>query len=117
YKKLLGVDCSKIEEVASQGVKVAFFNTEAGKIELLQGMNAESPISKFVEKRGEGMHHVGYLVEDIDASMKSLEKEGYRLLNDTPKRGANNKWICFLHPKDCNGVLTELCQPMEKGNA
>ena len=100
----------KEEVVESEGVRTSFFKAGPNKIELLEATNPESPIAKFIEKRGEGIHHVAYAVEDIAAEMDRLKREGFRLLNDAPKAGADNKWVCFLHPKDAGGTLIELCQ-------
>lgn len=110
YEKLLGTSVYKIEEVASEGVKTAFLQTGPNKIELLEATNADSPIAKFIEKRGEGMHHIAFEVIDIKAEMKRLKEEGFILLNEEPKHGADNKLVCFVHPKGTNGVLIELCQ-------
>lgn len=110
FEKLLGVGPYKEEEVASEGVKTSFFMAGPNKIELLEAMDASSPIAKFLEKRGEGLHHVAFAVEDIEAEIKRLVKEGFRVLNTTPKKGADNKLVVFLHPKDTNGLLVELCQ-------
>lgn len=113
YAKLLGVPHYKTEEVASEGVSTSFFKTGENKIELLEATNPESPIAKFIEKRGEGIHHIAFDVEDISAEMLRLEKEGFALLNKEPKRGADNKLVCFLHPKGTHGVLVELCQEIK----
>ena len=110
FEKLLGVGPYKEEEVASEGVKTSFFKAGPNKIELLEAMDASSPIAKFLEKRGEGLHHVAFAVEDIEAEIKRLVEEGFRVLNTTPKMGADNKLVVFLHPKDTNGLLVELCQ-------
>jgi methylmalonyl-CoA/ethylmalonyl-CoA epimerase len=110
YEKLLGTTCYKKEEVASEGVITAFFKTGENKIELLGATNSESPIAKFIDKKGEGIHHIAFDVDDIYAEMERLKKEGFQLINDKPKDGADNKLICFLHPKGTNGVLIELCQ-------
>lgn len=110
YEKLLNTKCYKQEAVESENVITAFFRTSTNKIELLQATSDESAIAKFIEKRGEGMHHVAYSVKDIHAEMERLRNEGFRLLNEKPKRGADNKLICFVHPKDASGVLMELCQ-------
>jgi methylmalonyl-CoA/ethylmalonyl-CoA epimerase len=110
YTKLLGVPPYKEEVVESEGVRTSFFKAGPNKIELLQATSPDSPIAKFIEKRGEGIHHVAYAVEDIVAEMYRLKLEGFRLLNDAPKAGADNKWVCFLHPKDAGGALIELCQ-------
>ena len=110
YELLLGVSCYKVEEVASEAVKTAFFMVGDTKIELLEGTTEESVITKYVSSKGEGIHHIAYGVTDIKAEMIRLKNEGFRVLNDEPKAGADNKWVCFVHPKDANGVLTELCQ-------
>lgn len=110
YKSLFGAAHYKIEEVASENVITSFFRVGPNKIELLEGTSPESPISKFIEKRGEGIHHIAFAVTDIHKEMERLEKEGFRLLNKEPKRGADNKLVCFVHPKSANGVLIELCQ-------
>ena len=114
YEKLLNTPCYKQEEVESEHVITAFFQTANNKIELLQATSSESPIAKFVEKRGEGIHHVAYSVNDIHSEMERLKNDGFRLLNEQPKRGADNKLICFVHPKDTSGVLLELCQEISK---
>ena len=100
----------KEEMVESEGVKTSFYKIGESKIELLEATNPESPIAKYIEKRGQGMHHIAFEVADIHAEMKRLKDAGIRLLNETPKNGADNKLICFLHPKDTQGVLIELCQ-------
>lgn len=110
YEKLLGTPCYKREEVESEGVITAFFLTSVNKVELLQATRDDSPIARFVAARGEGLHHVAFAVKDIGKEMERLRSEGFRLLNETPKRGADNKLICFVHPKDAGGVLMELCQ-------
>ena len=114
YEKLLNTTCYKQEEVESENVITAFFQTTNNKVELLQATAPESAIAKFIEKRGEGIHHVAYAVNDIHSEMKRLEKDGFRLLNEQPKRGADNKLICFVHPKDASGVLLELCQEVSE---
>ncbi len=110
YAKLLGVKHYKIEEVESEGVRTSFFQVGPNKIELVEASNPDSTIAKFIAKKGEGMHHIAYSVENIEVAMQQLQLKGFRLLNEKPKRGADNKWVCFVHPKDCNGVLVELCQ-------
>lgn len=110
FEQLLNTPCYKTEMVESEGVNTAFFQKGETKIELLEATRAESPIAKFIEKKGEGMHHIAFDVEDIITEMKRLKDEGFVLLNDKPKRGADNKLVCFLHPKGTNGVLIELCQ-------
>ncbi|MFK7950708.1 MAG: methylmalonyl-CoA epimerase [Saprospiraceae bacterium] len=114
FKTLLGKAHYKIEEVASEHVKTSFFQTGESKIELLEASNPNSAIAKFIAKRGEGIHHIAFEVEDIYSEMKRLEAEGFRLLNETPKRGADNKLVCFIHPKTANGVLVELCQTIKE---
>ena len=113
FEKLLGTASYKEEEVASEGVKTSFFKTGTNKIELLEATNPESPIAKFIEKKGEGIHHIAFDVTDIEAEMKRLQLEGFVLLNEVPKKGADNKLVAFLHPKHTNGVLIELCQEIE----
>jgi len=110
YEKLLGTPCYKREEVESQGVITAFFKTSVNKVELLQATRPDSPIAKFIDRKGEGMHHVAFSVIDLRAEMLRLKREGFRLLNDEPVAGADNKLICFIHPKETGGMLTELCQ-------
>lgn len=112
YEKILNTPCYKTELVATENVNTAFFMTGTNKIELLESTDANGVIAKYIEKKGEGMHHIAFAVEDIHAEMKRLTEEGYTLLNQVPKNGADNKLVCFLHPKDANGVLIELC--MEK---
>ena len=113
YERLLGTACYKKEEVASEGVNTAFFKTGQNKIELLTATSIDSPIAKFLEKRGEGIHHIAFDVEDIVTEMKRLKTEGFILLNEVPKLGADNKLVCFVHPKGTNGVLVELCQEIK----
>lgn len=110
FKKLFNTSHYKIEGVASEGVLTSFFKVGDTKVELLEATNEDSPIAKFIEKRGEGIHHIAFEVADIFTEMKRLESEGFTLLNKEPKVGADNKLICFLHPKGTNGVLIELCQ-------
>ncbi|WP_300433718.1 methylmalonyl-CoA epimerase [Christiangramia sp.] len=110
YKAILGAAHYKTETVESEGVSTSFFKIGESKIELLAATNPESPISKFIEKRGEGIHHIAFYVDDIKAEIDRLKKEGFRLLNEQPKPGADNKIVAFMHPKDANGVLVELCQ-------
>lgn len=114
FEKILGRPFYKIEEVESEHVKTAFFKIGESKIELLEATAPESAIAKYVEKRGEGIHHVAFEVEDIHAEMERLKQEGFRLLNEEPKRGADNKLVCFVHPKSANGVLLELCQEIRE---
>ena len=100
----------KIEEVASEGVKTSFFESGSNKIELLEATKPDSPIAKFIEKKGEGIHHIAFAVDDIVSEIARLKGEGFTVLNETPKKGADNKLVAFLHPKTTNGVLIELCQ-------
>jgi len=110
FEKLFGVAPYKEEEVASEGVKTSFFMNGPNKIELLEATNPESPIAKFIEKKGEGIHHIAFDVENIYVEVERLKKEGFVILNEIPKKGADNKLVVFLHPKSTNGVLIELCQ-------
>lgn len=110
FTKLLGTAPYKQEGVESEGVMTSFFQTRQTKIELLEATNPDSPIAKFIEKKGEGIHHIAFEVADILAEMQRLRLEGFILLNDVPKKGADNKLVCFLHPKGTNSVLVELCQ-------
>ncbi len=113
FEQLLNTPCYKTEEIASENVKTAFFQSGNAKIELLEGNGENNVISKFIEKKGTGIHHVAFEVEDIEAEMKRLSALGFELLNEIPKRGADNKLICFLHPKSADGVLVELCQEIK----
>jgi len=110
YEKLLGTPSYKREEVSSENVTTSFFMAGDNKIELLAATSENSAIHKFIEKKGEGIHHIAFEVEDIYAEMERLRQEGFIILNEKPKRGADNKLICFVHPKGTNGVLVELCQ-------
>lgn len=110
YEKLFGAPSYKQEEVASEGVKTAFFMNGPNKIELLEATNEESPIAKFIAKKGEGIHHIAFDVDDIVAEIVRLKDQGFIVLNEVPKKGADNKLVAFLHPKSTNGVLIELCQ-------
>ena len=110
FSKLFDKQPYKVEEVESEGVNTSFFQLGESKIELLEATKEESAIAKFIAKKGEGIHHIAYAVEDIYSEMERLKKEGFILLNETPKQGADNKLVCFLHPKSSNGVLVELCQ-------
>lgn len=112
FEKLLGVAPYKSEEVESEGVKTSFFLTGPNKIELLEATRPDSPIAKFIEKKGEGIHHIAFDVTDIASEIERLKNEGFTVLNEIPKKGADNKLVAFLHPKDTNGVLIELCQEM-----
>lgn len=109
YEKLLNTPCYKTESVESEKVSTAFFQQGPNKIELLESTDPEGVIAKFIEKKGEGLHHVAFAVEDIEAEMERLKAEGFVLLNEKPKPGADNKLVCFLHPKHTSGVLVELC--------
>lgn len=113
FAKLFGEPHYKIEEVKSEGVNTSFFKVGDNKIELLEATKPDSPIAKFIEKRGEGIHHIAFDVDDIESEIKRLEKEDFIVLNKTPKEGADNKLVAFLHPKSTNGVLIELCQEIK----
>jgi len=113
FKKLFGKDLYKTEAVESEKVSTSFFMLGESKIELLEAQNENSAIAKFIEKRGEGIHHMAFEVDDIYAEIKRLQAEGFEILNLEPKKGADNKLICFLHPKTTNGVLVELCQEIK----
>jgi methylmalonyl-CoA/ethylmalonyl-CoA epimerase len=110
YERLLGSNCYKTEQVSGEQVDTAFFLQNGAKIELLESIDPNGVIAKFIAKKGEGLHHIAFEVPDIHAEMQRLKKEGFTLLNETPKSGADNKLVCFVHPKDANGVLIELCQ-------
>lgn len=113
FSKLFNQQPYKTETVESEQVETSFFQLGESKIELLEAKSEKSAISKFISKRGEGIHHIAFEVEDIFAEMKRLEKEGFVILNPEPKKGADNKLVCFLHPKSSNGVLVELCQEIK----
>jgi methylmalonyl-CoA/ethylmalonyl-CoA epimerase len=110
FEKLLNIEPYKQETVESEKVKTSFFKVGETKIELLEAINNEGPIAKFLETKGEGLHHIAFEVKDIKAEMARLKGEGFILLSEEPKKGADNKLICFVHPKSTNGVLIELCQ-------
>ncbi len=110
FEKLLNTLCYKMEVVESENVRTAFLKTGETKIELIESMQPDGVIAKYIEKRGEGLHHIAFEVDDINAEMKRLASEGFQLLSSTPKKGADNKLVCFLHPKTTNGVMIELCQ-------
>ena len=110
YEKLLNTSVYKTEDIESEGVRTVFLQSGPNKIELLEAISPDSPIRKFIEKRGEGIHHIAFDVDDIEAEMDRLKKEGFVLLSDKPMPGADNKLVCFVHPKSANGVLIELCQ-------
>ena len=112
FEKLLNTPCYKTELVESESVNTAFFQKGESKIELLESTTPEGVIARFIEKKGEGIHHIAFEVADIKAEMAHLQGEGFVLLNEEPKKGADNKLVCFLHPKTTNGVLVELCQEM-----
>jgi methylmalonyl-CoA/ethylmalonyl-CoA epimerase len=113
FEKIFGAPPYKTEIVASEGVNTSFFMNGPNKIELLEATNPESPIAKFLEKKGEGIHHIAFDVDDIVAEIARLKSEGFTILNETPKKGADNKLVAFLHPKTTNGVLIELCQEIQ----
>ena len=113
FAKIFGKDPSKLENVESEGVITSIFQIGESKIELVAAINTGSPISKYLSKNKEGIHHVAFAVEDIQKEMERLKQEGIQLLNEFPKKGADNKLVCFLHPKDTNGVLIELCQEIK----
>jgi methylmalonyl-CoA/ethylmalonyl-CoA epimerase len=110
FEKLLNGECYKTEVVESEQVKTAFFKAGESKIELLEGLDTGGVIARFIEKKGEGIHHIAFAVADITLEMQRLEKAGFEFLYKTPKRGADNKLVCFIHPRSANGVLIELCQ-------
>ena len=113
YQRLLNTDCYKTELVASENVNTAFLKTGENKIELLEATSDESAIAKFLAKKGEGIHHIAFAVDNILEEMERLKANGFTLLNETPKKGADNKMVCFVHPKETNGVLIELCQEIK----
>ncbi|MEM6514612.1 MAG: methylmalonyl-CoA epimerase [Bacteroidota bacterium] len=113
FAKLFGKPHYKVEEVESEGVKTSFFESGPNKIELLQATNPDSPIAKFIEKKGEGIHHIAFAVDNIQAEIQRLTEAGFELIHKSPKKGADDKLIAFLHPKSTNGVLIELCQDAE----
>jgi len=110
YTRLFGVEPYKMEEVGSEGVTTSFFTVGESKIELLEGIGENNAITKFIENKGEGIHHIAYDVNDIKSEMKRLKSEGFEILNDELRIGADNKLVCFIHPKLTGGVLIELCQ-------
>jgi len=110
FEKLLGAAPYKEEEVLSEGVKTSFFKNGPNKIELLESTTIDGPIAKFLEKKGEGIHHIAFAVDDIISEIARLKAEGFTILNEVPKKGADNKLVAFVHPKTTNGVLIELCQ-------
>lgn len=112
YEALLNTSCYKTEEVAAEKVRTAFFAVGNNKIELLESTDPDGVIARYIEKKGEGMHHIAFVVDDIYSEMERLRTAGFELLNTAPRPGADNKLVCFLHPKGTNGVLVELCQEM-----
>ena len=110
FTKILNTVCYKTEEVESEKVRTAFFRSGDTKLELLQSSDPQGVIAKFIERKGEGMHHIAFEVENIEKEMTRLQAEGFILINEKAKKGADNKLVCFIHPKDTNGVLIELCQ-------
>ena len=110
FASLLGSEPYKSEDVAAEGVRTSFFRVGEVKIELLEALNDTSPIAKFLDKKGEGIHHMAFTVTDIAASIEHFRNKGFEIINDQPKRGADNKLVCFLHPRSTGGVLIELCQ-------
>lgn len=114
YTKLFGKPPYKTETVESENVSTSFFRVGESKIELLEATAPESAIAKYIERKGEGIHHIAYAVDDIKAEMQKMREEGFNVLNEEPKKGADNKLVCFLHPKNTNGVLVELCQEISK---
>jgi len=110
FQRLLNAAPYKQEEVADQGVLTSFFRAGEAKVELLEATNPSSPIHTFIERKGEGIHHIAFEVSDIRQEMRRLKEEGFQLLQEEPSVGADNKWVCFIHPKSANGVLIELCQ-------
>ena len=113
FAGLFGKSHYKVEAVESEGVRTSFFEAGPNKIELLEGTSEDSPISKFIAKKGEGIHHIAFAVDDILSEVKRLKAQGFLVLNETPKKGADNKLVVFLHPKSTNGVLIELCQEID----
>ena len=113
YEEVLGLSCYKVEEVVDQKVITAFFQVGQTKIELLESTDPEGPIGKYISKKGEGIHHIAFEVADIEKEMARLREEGFQLINEAPKKGADNKLVAFIHPKSTNGVLVELCQEIK----
>jgi len=113
YAKLFGIPPYKTETVESEQVNTSFFKVGNDKIELLQATDKNSSIARFIDNKGEGIHHIAFAVDDITAEITRLKKEGFKIINEVPKRGADNKWVAFLHPKSANGVLIELCQDIK----
>ncbi len=117
YERLLGVAPYKEEVVAHEGVRTSFFRVGPTKVELLEATHSQSPIARFIDRRGEGIHHIAFEVTDIRAEMARLRAEGFQLLSEVPRQGADNKLVCFVHPKSAGGVLIELCQSIEPESA
>jgi methylmalonyl-CoA/ethylmalonyl-CoA epimerase len=113
FEKILNAPCYKTEEVESENVRTAFLKQGETKVELVQSMDANGVIAKYIQKKGEGIHHIALEVDDIEQEMQRLKQEGFTLLNEVPKKGADNKLVCFLHPKGTNSVLIELCQEIQ----
>jgi len=113
FASLFGEEHYKTEDVLSEGVKTSFFQVGPNKIELLEASNPDSPIAKFIEKKGEGIHHIAFAVDNIESEIERLKNKGFTIINETPKKGADNKLVVFLHPKSTNGILVELCQEIE----
>tara|TARA_B100000575_G_C22862763_1_gene504023 strand:+ start:168 stop:572 length:405 start_codon:yes stop_codon:yes gene_type:complete len=113
YEQLLGTPPYKMETVDNEGVNTSFFKTGESKVELLQATKDESAIGKFIAKKGEGIHHIAFAVKDIHKEIKRLKEDGYTIINEIPKKGADNKLVCFVHPKNTKGVLIELCQEIQ----
>jgi methylmalonyl-CoA/ethylmalonyl-CoA epimerase len=116
FEKLLGTECYKTEEILSEMVNTAFFKTGESKVELLEGTEENSVISRFIAKKGEGIHHIAFGVENIEEEINRLKSIGFEFINDVPKKGADNKLVCFIHPKSTNGILIELCQDINAEN-
>src|SRR5699024_11682238 len=114
YEKLLGYKHYKTEKVETEGVATSFFTSGESKIELLAATHTDSPIAKFIERKGEGIHHIAFAVEDIYAEVARLKAEGFKIINEEPRKGADNKLVVFVHPKSANGVLIELCQDIKE---
>jgi len=114
FTRILNSACYKVEDVESENVRTAFFRSGETKVELLESLDEGGVISKFIDKKGEGIHHIAFEVKNIEEEMARLRNEGFLLLNETPKKGADNKLICFVHPKETNGVLIELCQSIHQ---
>jgi methylmalonyl-CoA/ethylmalonyl-CoA epimerase len=113
FEKLLNSPCYKTETVETEKVNTAFFKTADTKIELVESMGTETPLDRFIDKKGEAVHHIAFLVDDILVEMERLKKEGFVLISEIPKKGADNKLVCFLHPKSTNNILIELCQEIK----